>query len=76
MLSEEFLDIILIQEEGRSLIGGFALIAGDRSSVSVLVDCRYLRLACRVVDLVLSVLRFLKLGQSVQRAHDGLRGRR
>ena len=73
MLSEEFLDIILIHQEGRSLIGGLALIAGDRSSVSVLVDCRYLRLAChgRVV-----VLLFLKLGQSVLRAHDELRGQR
>ena len=56
----------------RSLIGGFALTAGDWSSVSVLVDCRYLRLACRVVNLVPSVLLFLKLGQSVLRAHDWL----
>ena len=63
---------------GRSLMGGLALTltAGDRSSTGVLVDCRYLRLACRVVDLVPSVLLFLKLGQSVLRAHDGLRGRR
>ena len=59
---------------GRSLMGGLALTAGDRSSTGVLVDRRYLRLACRVVDLVQSVLLFLKLGQSVLRAHDGLRG--
>ena len=63
---------------GRSLMGGLSLTltASDRSSTGVLVDCRYLRLACRVVDLVPSVLLFLKLGQSVLRAHDGLRGRR
>ena len=42
-----------------SLIGGLALTAGDWSSVSVLVDCRYLRLACRVVYLVPSVLLFI-----------------
>ena len=46
-----------------SVIGGLALTASDQSSVGVLVDCRYLRLACRVVDLGLSVLLFLKLGQ-------------
>ena len=55
---------------GRSLIGGLMLTAGDRSSTCVLVDFRYLRLACRAVDLVPSVLLFLKFGQSVLRAHD------
>ena len=59
---------------GRSLIGGLALTAGDRSSTSILVDCRYLRLACRVIDLVPSILLLLKLGQSVLRAHYRLRG--
>ena len=53
---------------GRSLISGLALTAGGRSGIGVLVDCRYLRLASRVVDLVPSVLLFLKLGQSVLRA--------
>ena len=31
------------------------LTAGDWSSVSILVNCRYLRLACTVVDLVQSI---------------------
>ena len=57
-------------------IGGRSLIAGDRCSICVLIDCRYLRLACRVFDLVPSVLVFLKFGQSVLRAHDWLRGLR
>ena len=56
---------------GRSLIGGLALTACDRNSICVLVDCRYLRLASRVVDLAVLLL-VLRLGQSVLRAHDGL----
>ena len=37
---------------GGSLIRGLAMTAGDRWCVGVLVDCRCLRLACKVVDLV------------------------